>query len=150
MVTKEQCMALIERLADNTHYYYTCEKCQVNVLCSSCGSSGQRHPIMLTDVLEKMKEESKLNRFYNNVCSCWKDDCACPSGKTVDHQTELLELWHNCGITKSLQNILNDAEWEDIGHHTHNMRDCRQCANKPMIGSAADLFRFLSSLFPET
>lgn len=129
-VTKAQAEALIERLANKTTQGLCSAHQTPNLYCylHICYK-----PVMLTDVLEK-----------GEVVLCWEEE------ERKDRIYDLWCLWYECGVTKSLQTILQEAEWEDIGHHTHNMRDCRQCANKPMIGSAADLFRFLSSLFPET
>jgi hypothetical protein len=107
-------------------------------------------PVLIGDVLEKMKQQNKLTRFYNNVCSCWKDDCACPSGKTVDHQAELLELCHNCGVTKSLQEILDSAEWEEGFARKQDARGFPYAQHEERMKSpAAELFKYLILLFPE-
>ena len=55
------------------------------------------HPILIGDVLEK-------------ITSKWKDGAGFSIGKT---KTELIDLWEGCGITSSLQEIVEKSEWEE-------------------------------------
>lgn len=150
MVTKEQAEALVERLADKT-LSFGCEVIVqdneydlVHAKFVSKEDSGRHtyllqgefyadephtilgHPIMLTDVLEKL-----IKVQYDRL--------------------KLVRLWEDCSFTKSLQDILAEAEEEcaicmstghDVGDmHPHEVN---------LKGPAANLFHFLSSLFPKT
>ena len=56
------------------------------------------HPIMIGDVLGKMKE--KYFKTWNLV----KSD-------------ELLYLWADCGLTRSFQEIVNNIDWNNKNHY---------------------------------
>lgn len=175
MVTKEQAEALIERLADKTidfgcevisskwshqsremitHTYHSPEPRNYQFECSGRKDYLQRHeiesvlghPIMLTDVLEKMSKMGILYEVEDEEAYGYKEEVA--------YGYIVLHLWGECSFTKSLQDILAEVEWELVDNMCSNhefIDGCEYCPDhRRMKGPAADLFRYLSSLFPET
>ena len=138
MVTKEQAEALIERLADKKKKI-TCPDCSGdsgNTYCHDCDKEWRGfapwvgQPIILTDVLEKL-----LMVDYDRL--------------------RLVILWEDCGPSNSLQQILEEAEWEYVGAivpvHPSMLEEMKaMLGTEYMKGPAAELFSYLSSLFPET
>jgi len=98
------------------------------------------HPIMLTDVLEKLRQQKIDN-----------------PGEVFG---ELVYNWEQVGFTKSLQSILQEAEWER-GYYCSDgffpketdMTNVVHACDEPIVvrsmmkGPAADLFSYLASLF---
>lgn len=99
------------------------------------------HPILIGDVLEKMKEKEVW--FYD-----------------ID-EAPILELWKDIGFTKSLQEILASTEWiwvcEECGKdvseevHAQTVHGCTRfflaaCPRVPKDKATRDLFEFLLQL----
>jgi len=96
------------------------------------------HPILIGDVLQKMKEKEVW--FYDF------------------DEAPILELWQRVGFTKSLQEILASTEWiwvcekcgRDVSEEVHAMtvHSCTQfflaaCPRVPKDKATRDLFEFL-------
>lgn len=110
-MTRDQAERLIERLADKYESISTGRELTPYDWCC---------PIMLTDVLDK--PETVL---------CWEEE------ERKDRIYDLWCLWYECGITKSLQNIMLDGQFDAP-------------RGKTVPSAPQDLFEYLIQLFPET
>lgn len=164
MITKEAASALIERLADYEDEWEPsndgcgCKWPDVfgkNTQPLSCEyHSHIQQPIMLTDVLEKMQSQDLYHRKVQ------------VDGIPVFSGDHIVDLWADLGFTKSLQDILSEAEWEcgicngtrklddvanwdDEPHLRQEPSECTYCKDaglQVMKGPAADLFAYLITL----
>lgn len=105
------------------------------------------HPILIGDVLERVSKK------YNAFSSKGIADCR-------SYFQQLTDLWWECGFTKSLQEIFEECEWEEVRnlcmkHGTSRFTlegcTCKAKKNKPLITVPKDqnikaLFEFLLSL----
>lgn len=128
-ITKSECLALIERLAEKGE----CLSCDANGLVSECGDifqypyrcpicNGEKNntralPVVIGDVLEKFHEENPLKDEYFKGLE--------KTGTGI-----LIKLWRDCGFSRSLQEILEG--WVD--------------GSDDIIGKEAELFLFLNEI----
>lgn len=127
-ITKEQANSLIERLADKK--IEVLERTVVDAIGGYVDVS-LGHPIMLTDVLDKPE-----------VVLCWEEE------ERKDRIYDLWCLWYECGVTKSLQAILDGAEWDQTSAKETCSPGETNYYIESMKGDAAPLFEYLISLFP--
>ena len=153
-ITKAECEEVIEKLADKTLSF----GCRIKdypseMIMRYCGklSNGEDsfsyqflgdgeelyrqkndnyegrilgHPVMIGDVLEKLR--SRIYFSFENF----------GDGDTIERElSDLLQAWEACGFDKSLQQICDDAVWDDTDPDA-------EVKYKP----AADLFTFLKSI----
>lgn len=163
-MTRDQVNGLIERLADKT-LGFGCnvivqdnEYDLVHAVFLSKDSSGRHtyfldgefysdephtilgHPIMLTDVLEKIKNfHTEPEKAPEHIGCLMDTDNAC---------CDLMRLWWNLGFTRSLQDILNEAEWDQTPAKDPCSTGETNYYIESMKGPAAELFAYLETLFP--
>ena len=132
-MNKQQCLDLIAGLA---HRECLC-KCSCPACTHECMSESGQSKVLLGDVLEKMKDVQfmKFGGMY-----------------------EVVELWYDCGFTKSLQEMLEfEMEGECIiGKVKGNTETIEEASKKHAIvnkveylkdPNARELFEFLNKIF---
>ena len=118
---------LIEQLEESS---ITCCSCTC-IKCEKCKKAMHAFPILIGDVLDKLPEELWVSGNHY----------------VGDGVGEFIHLWRQCGLTKSLQEIYEEAEWEtkafkDSTSGNTNCIDLEVPEQKPH----RKLFTFLLSL----
>lgn len=118
---KDQCTALIERLADGIAIQISKKKPALKK-----DSFGYFSPIRIGNVLEKM-----------TIQRCSAED-----------MLKLLAVWNLCHFSFSLQTILEESEWEECNGERWHWECNRDCQLWMLKSPAKELFLFLDQLFP--
>jgi len=123
-MNREQCNALIERLADREDIHL-CEPDCLDMECKSCLCV--EAPVYIGIVLERMR-----NIDNSNV-------------------TKLLFVWQHLNFSKSLQTILDETEWEEVLVKENTDKGTKCVGYEMRLKSPSkELFEFLDTLFPVT
>ena len=63
------------------------------------------------------------------------------------HQSKLIGLWHRCGLTKSVQDLFIEAEWQSgamiKGHFTEDGFVVKELLKYPVDPAIYELFQYL-------
>lgn len=122
-MNREQCNALIERLADREDIHL-CEPDCLDMECKSCLCV--EAPVYIGIVLERMR-----NIDNSNV-------------------TKLLFVWQHLNFSKSLQTILDETEWEEVLVKENTDKGTKCVGYEMRLKSPSkELFEFLDTLFPQ-
>lgn len=124
-MTKKQAQEIIDKLTNFENFIFNCRA------CGSRDESRIEQSVMLGDVLEKVKS--------------WIPDNL---DEVLDLAVErIIKRWNQCGINKSLQDILEGAE-EEFSHCMSNCPEpwCASCVGI-LKSPVAELFIYLDSIF---
>ena len=110
-------------------------KPQITKLLSQLSRKGNE--VGLADILDSPE-----------ICVCWTEE------QRKDRIYELWSLWYEVGLTKSLQELVDNAEWENVckgcDMNGHNERFCKGCISreqaKPKDPALKALLEFILSL----
>lgn len=129
-MNKQQVETIIDKLAGRCHCYDSC-------------NPKFKHPVLLGDVLAKLAPEGielvKYEGIIPSICEY------------------LLAYWSECGIDKSLQEIIKQSEWGKCSNCKGNGRvemleHCKPCSGKGEVlesPEATELFEFLHQVTKE-
>lgn len=147
--TKENINALVERLApDYCMQYGSYEECSA----AQREAGGQPHYHRTDYDLHIGDISAKLFAMDADSLCDIADKLIGGTEYTEDgfnHLVyELHKLWQPCGFSKSLQEILAGAKWEEVEYHNHGDGHCEQdCfAILPKQPEIRNLFSFLLNL----
>lgn len=122
---------LIERLGGKEKWMR--HTCGLLLGCHGCEKEERvsDKPVLIGTVLSKMQEKFGKPRIIKY------------EGLMPSEFEQLIDRWANCGLSNSLQDILTEAEWEEVqnfegGYVEKRLKD----------PNARQLFDFLSTLFP--
>lgn len=119
-MNKQQVKTIIDELAGRCHCYDSC-------------NPNFKHPILLGDVLERMKIYADFKMRTAELCDLWA------------------ECGEECGLDKSLQEIIKQSGWGKCSNCKGNGRvemleHCKPCSGKGEVlksPEATELFEFL-------
>lgn len=131
-ITKARLEEIIDYFADSSRECH-CDRCSV---CTSNGNGRRSNPVNLGNVLAKMKD----------------------AGSGALNMSCLVDFWLECGIDKSLQEIVSASGWENGEYYcschllacTPHTEKCDRGDPQLKSPEANALFEFINQLFGDT